>query len=173
MGVILLVRQTLYDVLHHNDRTIHEHADSNGQSTEAHEIRGQPGHAHEQERHQRGHRQCDRNDRGGSPVTEENDQKDHDQDGRFQQRFLNRSNRSADQIGPIVEDRDVRSGWKATLDLCQTVFDAGHNLPCIGTAKSDHKALDRLCLAVLGASGFRSRHSLHLPGGRYGRHGSL
>jgi hypothetical protein len=122
------VTQPLDDILDDDDRAIDEHADGDGKAAQAHQVGGQPEQVHEQERDQRGHGQRGRHDGRRAPVAQEDHQQHDDQHRGFEQGFLDRADRAADQIGAVVERMDRGSGGKRVLQFLDPRLDARDDL---------------------------------------------
>ena len=80
MTFLMRAPKPLDDVLDHHHRAVDQHPDCDGESAQAHQIGGQAHAAHEQEGDERRHRQGCSHDRGGTPVAQEQDEQDDDED---------------------------------------------------------------------------------------------
>ncbi len=73
-------------VLGHDDAGIDEHANRDGDAGEAHDVGGDAGVVHAQERHQHGERQRKRDDQDRAEVHQEDDVRQRDERDLFDQR---------------------------------------------------------------------------------------
>ena len=75
-------------VFGHHDSRIDQHADGDGDASERHDVGGDAGVAHEQERGQDCQRQRNRDNENAAEVPQEDDVRERDQDDFFDQRSL-------------------------------------------------------------------------------------
>ena len=133
-----------------DDRGVHDHADRKRQSAEAHQIRGDPGAAHDQKRHEEGDRQRgDDDERRAQLRDEEKEDQDHE-DAALEQGVDDGLDAGFDQGGPVVEDVEGHPGRQALLDPGHGLLDAGHHVFGVRPPEHDHHAGDGLTLAVAG-----------------------
>ena len=104
-------------VLRDDDARIHEHANRDGDAGEAHDVGGDPGVVHAQERHQDGERQRKGDDQDRPEVHQEDDVRQRHERDLLDQRRAQRADRLLDQVRAVVErhDRDARREARRNL----------------------------------------------------------
>ena len=138
------------DVLNHHHRRIDQHADGDGQAAETHQVGRESEYPHQDEGGERRERQHQRYHQRAAQVAEEGEQQQDDEHDGFQQRFGNGTDGAADQIAAVVEGFDGGAFRERRRDLRQLRLDPGHHALCVGAAQSEHQALDRFALTILG-----------------------
>ena len=79
------------NVLYHHHRAIHHHADADRQPAEAHQVGGQAGEPHANERHQNGEGEGRHHNEGRTQVSEKQVQKDNNKRYPLKQSLLHRA----------------------------------------------------------------------------------
>ena len=130
------------DVFHHDDRSIHHHADGDDQAAQRHEIGGQPHLVHDDEGRQRRHDQCRRHHQGAAYVPQEQKQHDDHQHDAFEQRLVHRIERRGDQLQPVVKRHDPESVRQQmiSVDLIDLMLDRLDDFAGIPAAQHEHDA---------------------------------
>ena len=90
-------------VLHDDDGAVDDQAEV--ERAEAHQIPRSARPHHAGDGHQHGDRDDRRRDQGGADVSEQQEQHDDDQQGAFQQVFLNCVDGAIDQVRPVIDRR--------------------------------------------------------------------
>lgn len=106
------------DVLHVDDRIIHQRSDGNGHTTETHRVDGKAHQFERENRYEQRERQCYQRDDRRAYVHQEEEQYHHDKKRPFEQGFPDVVDRSFDKAGlteTVGRQVDVRR--KLCLDL--------------------------------------------------------
>ncbi len=146
---VLRIGQPLDHILDHHNRAVDKDAHRNGKPAKAHQIGGQADGAHEDERQQDRHRQCQRDDDRGAHIAQKQKQQDHHQHGGFEQRGFHRANRAGDQVRPVVKHVNAGAFGQAWPDFGKPRLHAFDHFGSIRTAQADNQPLNRLARAVL------------------------
>ena len=138
-GVLLDIPER---ILGDDNRGIDEHADGDGDPRQAHDVRGDPGVIHRQERHQHRERQRQRDDENRSDVQQKECLHERDEDDFLEQRAPKRVGRLRDQRGAVVEGNNLHARRQASRDLIDTRLDGIDDLLCVRAAAHDDDAAD-------------------------------
>ena len=115
-------------VLNYYHRGVHQHAERNREPAEAHQVGGEAGGAHQDEREQRRQRQGRRDDQRCARLAEEHQQQQHDQHRGLDQRAHHGTDCPVDQFAAVVEHLDLDAGRKRRLDFRELGFHARHDV---------------------------------------------
>ena len=133
-------------VLRHHDARIDEHANRDGDAGEAHDVGGDPGVVHAQERHQDGERQRKRDDQDRAEVHQEDHVRQRDERDLLDQRRPQRADRLLDQVRAVVERHDRDARRQAWCNLRDARFDGiDDNLRVDAGPRDDDAADGFLC----------------------------
>ena len=97
------------DVLHHDDRIVHDDADREDEAEEREQVDGEPEREHERERAQQGHHHCRGADERGAEVLEEQVDDEDDEDDRLEQRVLDLGDGLAHELGGVERHEVVEA----------------------------------------------------------------
>ncbi len=92
------------DVLDHHDRVVDHDADGEHEAEQRQRVDREPEHAHDGERADHRHRHGQQRDDGGAPGLQEQDDDQHDEDDRLDQRMHDGLDRRAHELGRVVDD---------------------------------------------------------------------
>ena len=131
-------------VLRDHDARIHEHADRDGDAGEAHDVGGDAGVIHAEERHEDGQRQRKGDDQDRSEVQQEDDVRQRDEGNLLDQRGSQRVDRLLDQVRAVVERHDGDASWQTGGDLRDARFDGVDHFFRVHSGPRDDNTANRL-----------------------------
>ncbi len=144
------VGQVRDDVLHHHHRRVHQHADGDGETAEAHEVGGHVELPHQDKGAERreGQHQSDRQRR--AQIAQKQHQQDQHQHDGLGQGLGDGVHGALDEIPPVVKDAGGNPFRQGGLQFRELGPHALDQLAGIGPAQPQDQALDGLVLAVVG-----------------------
>ena len=121
------------NILEHHNRIIDHHTDGNGERTQGDDIDRRIGNAQIDKRHNQGDRDSDTDDDRCTPLTEEEQHNQHDEQQRVQHRLLQRVHTVLDVVGEVVDLVDLYVRGELLLNLCQLFAYIVADLHGVGT----------------------------------------
>ena len=129
-------------VLRDDDARIHEYANRDGDAGEAHDVGGNAGVVHAQERHQDGEGQRKRDDQNRSEVHQEDDVRQRDERDLLDQRRPQRADRLLDQVRAVVERHDRDALRESRRNLRDARLDGIDDILRVDAGPRDDDAAD-------------------------------
>ena len=164
-----LIRQRGLYVLHHHHRSIHQHAQGDGQAAQAHQVGRQARMAHQQEGGQHGQRQRGRHHQGRPQPAQEQVERDQHQHAGLDQGAHHGARSARDQVAPVVEDLGAHALGQPGSQFVQPRLHGVHQAARIHPAQSQHQALHGFATPVAAdgavARGFAQAHGGHIAHG--------
>src|SRR5581483_10419606 len=149
-GLRSVFGQMAVHVLHHDDRSVHDHADRDGQTAEGHEVGGEARLAHDDERHERRQDEGCGDDQGAPDVAEKQKEDDDDQDDSLHQRLVDGIERRGDELNAVIEGDDPKPRRQQVLllDFGDLRFESLDHVPGVPAPQHQDDAGHDLPLAV-------------------------
>ena len=146
--------QVSRNVLQHHDGVIHHKTSGDGHRHQRQVVDREPGQVHHpkcaDQRQRYGNR---RNDRGTDPTQEQKRNQDHQRDG-DQQLVLHVSDRRANGLRAVSQDRDIKPCGQVISDAWQQRLDPVDHLDDVGTGLALNIEQYRLVLVSPGCQPF-------------------
>src|SRR4029434_5077550 len=135
-------------VLRDHDSRVDQHADGDGDSRQAHDVRRDACVIHRQERQQHRQWQWQRDDEDRSEVHQEDDVRERHERDFLDQRAPQRVDRLRDERRPVVERHDSDTRRQAGCNLVDARLDRLDYLLRVGAASHHHDAAHRFVVAL-------------------------
>ena len=103
------MRKMPIDVLHHDDRPIHDHTDRDCQPSQRHQISRQPDLPHDDKCGKRRQYQRTDDDQRAANVPKKKEQHDNNEHHTFSQRLVDRIQRLGDQFNAVLKRHNAQS----------------------------------------------------------------
>src|SRR5215469_10346724 len=130
-------------VFRHHDAGVYQHANSDGNATQRHDVGTDVRGAHEQEGTQHGQRERNGNDENAAEMPEKQNVRQRDQDDFFDERVAQRAHGVINENATIVEWNDLHVRRKTGLDLVDLLLDGRNDFASVGAVADDDHSTHR------------------------------
>ena len=149
-------------VLDHHDGGRDHRPESDGDSTQAHDVRAQPHVAHYGEGHQNPEGKRDDGHQRAAHVEEEYDAHESHDERLLEQLLLQVVDRTLDEFRPVVHGADDHAGRQSVFEFCELCLDPLDRSECVLSDAHDDNRADHVPAAVqVGDPPSRPRRELH------------
>ncbi len=143
-----LEREVAADVLDDDDGGVDDHPDREREAAQAHEVRGDPGRAHDDEADEEREREGEDDDERRPELGDEEEEDQDHEEAAFEQGVDDGLDAGLDERGAVVEDVQPDSRRKRVPNLLHGGLDAAHDVLRVRALEHDDHARDDLALPV-------------------------
>ena len=152
LAVQAVFAHVAFDVLDHHDRVIDDDADCQDQSEQREHVDGETEQAHDRECPDDRHRDGEHRDQRGSPILQEQEDDQGDQDECLHEGLDDLMDGGADERGGVVDSSELESGGEHPPHVVQRGRDAVGDLQGVGARRLENNE-GRARLAVESGKG--------------------
>ena len=132
-------RDVALDVFDHHDGVVHHDADGQHQAEQRQVVDGKSQRQHDRKRADEGNRHRHQRDDGGAPGLQENNDHDHDQQDRLDQRVHHRLDGVPHEDRRVIDHRIIHAVGKILLQFLHRLADVRRELEGVGAGRLEDR----------------------------------